>query len=336
GWEELQPRPDSVLLRDEAAPIAEAPAEEEKENDSDGLESDLVEDVRSFLEDGDADLTRDIAVVVENPEAGTMETVLRPGTARCDVPPDEEQVRRLRQIFHMQKRLMRKAWKRRTKRGLFQGKVDARRLYRAPFDERIFKKKDPPHSDQSWHITIIADASASMGRKGGRFRPWDFAEKAFASLVKAAKSSRNHIEIFAYNEDGGRCVLTSLYRREGNVFTVLPAGRTPSGQAIVASALMLKTVSRRSIIIHITDGATNCGLKMGDAVEHCRKNSIEMVTIGCGCNQQTKDFLGACLPRERLYFADHMSSLADAIENLLEQKILGSNKRNYNGGRLAY
>lgn len=322
GWEEFRPGPDSVLLKDEAAPRSGALQEETKKDASAGLESGLVRDVRSLLEDGDADLTQNIAVVVENPEAGFMETVYRRGVAKSNVLPDELHVRRLRKIFDMQDRLIRRDRKRGFKRGLIQGKIDTRRLYRAPFDERIFKKREPPHSDHSWHITIIADASASMGGRSGRFRPWSFAEKAFGSLVEAAKSSRNHLEIFAYNEEGGRCTLTELYRGDGELFTVLPAGRTPSGQAILACALMLKKRLRNSMIIHITDGATNCGLKMGDAVEYCQKNDIEMVTIGCGCNQQTQDFLGACLPRERLYFTDHMSSLADALESLFEQKML--------------
>lgn len=329
-WEKFKPDPSFVNLRDEGADRTEEnnDGDEEKEKDrrdenpSDGLEPELANKVRSILEDEDTDLTEEVALAVEAPEAGSMETVFRQGIVKSQIIPDEVQVKRLRKIFLMQETLIRRTRKRRMRRGLIQGKIDSRRLFRVPIDGKIFKYRETPNSEVLWNIVIVADASASMGGRRGRIRPWDFAEKTFVSLAEAAKSSRNHLEIYAYHEKAGQCILTCLYRGSGEIYTVIPGGRTPSGQAIAAAAMVLKKTYKKSIIVHITDGAANCGLKLDEAIQFCQKNDIQVVTIGCGCNQQTQDFLKACFPVDKLCFMDHITGLADGLEGLFKQKIL--------------
>jgi Mg-chelatase subunit ChlD len=250
-----------------------------------------------------------------------MRTRVRQGTARMAVQPDPLLVKQLKRIFSEQESLVRRARRRRVRRGLIEGKLDPRRLHRVPIDGKVFKTREPPASEHSWQICLVADASASMAGKGARQKPWPIAEKAFASLAEASKGSRNRVDIYAYYEEKNRCTLTQLYHG-GDLYTVVPSGRTPSGQAIMAAAVTLRERRQRSIIIHITDGASNCGVRLSDAVEFCSRNAIEVFTIGCGCSQQTKDFLRECFPVDRLYFMRDIRTLPLVLERLLRQRIL--------------
>jgi hypothetical protein len=90
----------------------------------------------------------------------------------------------------------------------------------------------------------------------------------------------------------------------------------------MAAAVTLKERGQRRLILHITDGASNCGVRLTDAVEYCSKNAIELFTIGCGCSQQTKDFLRECFPFDSLYFMKTIRTLPLVLERLLRQRIL--------------
>ncbi len=331
-WEDFASSPDAINLFDEAAPEGrlpdpERPEKEESESDREeseeaaGLDPDLAEEVTNLVEDSETDLTRTILVAVEDPEAGSMRTRLKQGTARMAAQPDPLLVKQLRKIFNEQESLVRRARRRRVRRGLIEGKLDPRRLHRVPIDGKVFKSREPPTSEHAWQICLVADASASMAGKGVRQKPWPIAEKAFASLAEASKGSRNRVEILAYHEERNRCTLTQLYHG-GDLYTVVPSGRTPSGQAIMAAAVTLREGRQRSLILHITDGASNCGVRLTDAVEFCSKNRIELFTIGCGCSRQTKDFLRECFPPDRLYFMQSIRTLPLVLERLLRQRIL--------------
>ncbi|MGW8323113.1 MAG: vWA domain-containing protein, partial [Thermodesulfobacteriota bacterium] len=332
AWEDFASSPDAINLFDEAAqqgrlPDAEDTDEGERENEREeregvqGLEPDLAEEVMNLVEDQETDLTRTILVAVEDPEAGSMRTRVRQGTARMAMQPDPLLVKQLKKIFNEQASLVRRARRRRVRRGLIEGNLDARRLHRVPIDGKVFKTREPPTSEHSWQICLVADGSASMAGKGARQKPWPVAERAFASLAEASKGSRNRVDIYAYHEERNRCTLTQLYHG-GDLYTVVPSGRTPSGQAIMAAAVTLRERRQRSIIIHITDGASNCGVRLSDAVEFCERNAIELFTIGCGCSQQTKDFLRECFPFDRLYFMRTIRTLPLVLERLLRQRIL--------------
>jgi hypothetical protein len=76
------------------------------------------------------------------------------------------------------------------------------------------------------------------------------------------------------------------------------------------------------MIIHITDGAANCGLSLGDTLKYCRTHDVEVFTIGCGCNLQTQQFLKGYFPSDHLDFMDNISGLSEVIEKLFRQKML--------------
>jgi len=331
-WETFSADPNAVNLYDEGGPPGDLekpedaadgrdPEEEEQSPSNGGLSPELVEEVNAILEDEETDLTQNVAVAVQDPEARSMETLFRRGIARSSVSPDELQVKRLRRIFRRQETLIRQARRRKVRRGLTGGKLDARRLSRVPLDGRTFKDKQAPGDDNYWQICIVADASASMTGKGGTSKPWYTAEKTFVSLAEATKGFRNVLEIYAYNAERRVCNLTRLYHG-GELYSVMPAGRTPSGQAILAAAMLMKKKYKKSMIIHITDGAANCGLRLAEAVDYCLKYGIDVFTIGCGCNQQTRDFLRVCFPPNRLYFMRNINYLSEGIERLFSQRVL--------------
>jgi Mg-chelatase subunit ChlD len=337
-WERFLPGEDAVNLHDEAAPQGDLeepledgepetrePEEEEKERSKlpGELPQELAEDVAALMEDEEADLTRSIAVAVRDPEAGQMETVFRRGAAKTTVRPDPLQVRRLRRLFQEQETLIRQAKRRKVRRGLTGGVLDQRRLYRVPMDGRAFKHRQAPGKEHAWRIVVVADASASMSGRPGETKPWSAAEKCFVSLAEAAKGSRNLVDIYAYNEDRRVCGLT-LLNHGGELHSVMPGGRTPSGQAIVAAAMRSRHRENRTLLIHITDGASNCGMRMGEAVRYCERNGIDIYTIGCGCNRQTRDFLREFFPPGRILFLKDIGRLAQGIERLFRNTILYS------------
>lgn len=329
-WEKFEPLKNAVSIKDESGPKVPAPeAGEDSKNEPslkeeastpEAIRPELAEEINSILDEGNTDLTQVILAVVENPKSEVMNTLFSRGIAECKVALDKEQVNRLRKIFEKQQSLIRRSRKNRARRGLEQGKLDVRRLYRVPYSEKVFKRKENIHSDHSWNITIVADASASMGRRVGSTNSWTLAEQTFASLAEAAKRFSNHLEVYSYYEQSGQCHVVKLFK--GNkLYTVYPAGQTPSGQAIVAAAMMMAKNRTKRIIIHITDGAANCGLCVAEATDYCRKNNIELITIGCGHNEQTREILKEQYPHG-LYLMHDLRGLPAGLERLFREKLL--------------
>jgi len=245
-WETLQLNPDAISMFDETGQKAELSdakdnkeAKEEGENQANGaLEWDIAEEVRSIMEEREAGLTRDIAVAVHGPETGSIEMMIKCGETRSNIRADELQIRQLMKIFREQETLVRRFRKRNIRRGLIEGELDARRLYRVPINGKVFKNKQAPSSENFWQICIVADASASMAGKRERQNPWHIAEKTFASLATAATGFKNIIDIYAYSAKKNIGTLTQLWHG-GELYSVLPEGRTPSGQAIMTVAKLL-------------------------------------------------------------------------------------------------
>jgi hypothetical protein len=330
AWETFEPPPNAVSLKDESGPKAPtSEAGDDRKNDPnlkegapapETMHTELAEEISSILDEGKMDMTQLILAVVENPKSEAMNTLFSRGVAECRVAIDKEQVNRLRKIFEKQQSMIRRSGKKRARRGLEEGKLDVRRLYRVPYSEKIFKRKENIHSDHSWNITIVADASASMGRRVGSTNSWTMAEQTFASLAEAAKRFSNHLEVYSYYEQSGQCHVVKLFK--GNkLYTVYPAGQTPSGQAILAAAMLMAKNRTKRLIIHITDGAANCGLCVADATDYCLKNNIELITIGCGHNEQTREILKEQYPHS-LYLMRDLQGLPAGLERLFREKLL--------------
>ncbi len=130
--------------------------------------------------------------------------------------------------------------------------------------------------DLSWDITLLIDASASM-----RGMKWRIVEGTVASLHRALSGSRGRFQVYAYFETDGICMISSLVK-DGRFHSAVPAGRTASGQAIIAAGLLMPDTRRRKLLVHITDGESNLGCPVGYGIGFCRSRGIPLVTLGCG------------------------------------------------------
>jgi hypothetical protein len=198
-------------------------------------------------------------------------------------------------------------------RGLTSGKVDRKRLYRAPITGACFldKQKLP---DVSWSISLLIDASGSMSRG----QSWRLVESAVATLHKAFRGSNNRLQVWAYFESHGICMITNLIK--GNeLMSIAPGGQTPSGQAIIAAAYLLPRDRKRKLMIHVTDGASNCGCDVEYGIDYCRQQGIKLVTLGCGLEDQQ-----VMLEQygRTVQFLDHFGQLPSAVEKLLKWAFL--------------
>jgi len=198
-------------------------------------------------------------------------------------------------------------------RGLSSGKVDGKRLYRAPISGACFldKQKLP---DASWSICLLIDASGSMGRG----QSWKLVESTVATLHHAFRGSTNRLQVWAYYESHGICVLTSLLKGK-ELMSVSPTGETPSGQAIIAAAYLLPRDRKRKLIVHITDGASNAGCDVRYGIDYCRKQHVQLITLGCG--QEDRQVMLEQYGRS-VQFIDHFAQLPSALEKLLKWAFL--------------
>ncbi|MBI5568729.1 MAG: VWA domain-containing protein [Desulfomonile tiedjei] len=321
GVEIRQPGAPRKASQDSERPVHEnigLPEEERRRRP--GLEKEVAEQVSTLLDGTATDLSDWIASVAQDAGADAIPTVLSAGSAPSTVTPDPHLVKRLRRVFEAQEAFERRFRKKRVRRGMCGGRLDARRLYRWSLDEKIFKITDKLNPDHAWQITLLVDASASMVRKKRGEVPWTVAEKTLTSLVEAGKASRNKLEVYAYNEQDRRCQVVSLADGE-KVFTLCPAGQTPSGQALLTVALLGRGRPNKTLILHITDGGCNCGLDVAYATRYCRENDIDLITIGCGYTAQTSDLLREQY-RGSLCLMDSIYLLPENLERVIRQRLL--------------
>lgn len=197
-------------------------------------------------------------------------------------------------------------------RGLLSGRIDSRRLYRAPITGRCFKFPDSRPS-MDWCVTLLMDASGSM-----RGPKWRMVENTVTTIHEALNGYRSSLAAYAYFEIDGICMVSSLIRG-GRVFSVPPCGRTASGQAIIAAAMFMPKNRKRKLLIHVTDGESNLGCSVENGIQFCRRNNIHLVTLGCSCRDRkamaeqygnTIEFIGG------------FRQLPEAIEHLLGRTFL--------------
>ncbi|MBL0713322.1 MAG: VWA domain-containing protein [Desulfosarcina sp.] len=198
-------------------------------------------------------------------------------------------------------------------RGLEAGRVDRRRLYRAPITGRcFFDRQKIPVVD--WNISILVDATASMSG----YAKWRMVENTLGTVHKAFAGFRNRIQGYAYFEIEGICMISRLI--EGNkVLSVPPCGQTASGQAIIAAAHLTPDNAAKKFIFHITDGESNFGCNVQYGIDYCQRNRIHLVTLGIGYKDREA--------MERQYgrsiqFISNFGQLPSAVENLFKWTLM--------------
>lgn len=170
-------------------------------------------------------------------------------------------------------------------RGLTAGKIHSRRLYRAHTIGTVFQEKKNEY-DLRNDVVLLVDATGSMADPA----KWSRAETVFQTLFMAIRTYAKHARLFAYNEARGTCRISELFHG-GRMHTVLPQGRTASGEAIIATALSTRSHARRRIIIHLTDGASNWGCGVTEAIAFCRRRNVGLLTLGIDCSPAAKQSL---------------------------------------------
>ena len=227
----------------------------------------------------------------------------------CRPVIDRRMVSRLKSIF-----LNYGPYRRITSTGLASGKVDPRRLYRAPLTGKCFRQRYIVAEDR-WQICLLIDASGSM--RGNKMR---IVENTMANLNKAICGGRNRLSVYAYFEVNNICMFSSLLSNN-RLLTVPPAGKTASGQAIIAAAWLMERGHgrQRSLIVHITDGESNFGCDVRYGIEFCHREKISLVTLGCGCQDRTamKKQYG-----HTIQFLKSYEQLPQAMERLFKRLFL--------------
>jgi hypothetical protein len=193
-------------------------------------------------------------------------------------------------------------------RGLASGKIDPRRLYRAPMTGRCFQQ-DEHHPNLDWNVALLMDASGSM-----RGNKWRMVENTVANIHRALTGFQNHLQAFAYFEKDGILMISHLIKNN-HIQSVPPSGLTASGQAIIAAAYLMPKIRKRNILIHVTDGESNLGCDVRYGIDYCRKENIDLITLGCGYKDRD-----AMIHQygKSIQFLDHFGQLTQAMERLLK------------------
>ncbi len=203
-------------------------------------------------------------------------------------------------MYHKLKREVMMLARRRThfNRGLTSGKIDRRRLYRACTNSQAFQQKKH-YYELERNVVLLVDATGSMADPV----KWDKTEVVFQTLFSALHDYNKNTKLFAYNEVNGSCRISELYR-SGTMYTIHPNGKTASGEAIIATAIKLKNLARKSLVIHVTDGASNWGCGVKEAIEYCRKKRISLLTVGIECSSSIRQTLRADYGRHVQFLQD--------------------------------
>ena len=265
-------------------------------------------EIEAKLAASSGNLTPIIESIVDDPDQEIIPTRLWDYNIPARGMVDHRQVGRLKAIIqsYADRKIL-------VSRGLTSGKVDRKRLYRAPITGACFLDKQTL-PDMSWSISLLIDASGSMGRG----QSWRLVESTVATLHKAFVGSANRLQAWAYFESHGICMITSLLK--GNeLMSISPSGETPSGQAIIAAAYLLPKDRKRKLIIHVTDGASNAGCDVQYGINYCNEQHVQLITLGCGLEDH-QEMLEQY--SRSVQFVDHFGQLPGAVEKLLKWAFL--------------
>jgi len=306
---------DSFTPNDDADP--ESP--DTRERQANEAEERLMQTIKESLElNNEKSISNQIEEIAEDEQNKIVDTRYGKATLPCRIKSDPVLVSRLRRIFRIQRSFRSRRYS--YNRGLVLGKIDGRRLFRHSIDGRLFKQKEYFYNDNTMNMAILVDGSASMtGGLPGGGKEWTKTERLFVSLFEAVKGTGNRLDIFSYYEQGGVCEVNML-AYNNKLFTVRPNGRTPTGQAIVATAMKMPKDKRR-LIIHLTDGEPNCGIGVKKALEFCDKEGVDVVTIGTYYDDKTKIALEHQY-QDRVILVDSLDLFPVRLEEVLKARLL--------------
>ncbi len=263
----------------------------------------IAKEIEALLQQN-RDLTEEVRLIA-NDDSELVPIEIGDIVLPLQEPMDRDLVQKLRLALqsHSKKRNI-------ISRGMKSGKIDSRRLYRAPMTGEIFCYKKSKYEMEN-DLILLVDASGSMGGP-----KWKTMQKIFSALFNVVRSFNKNARVFAYNESRSICYLTELTSKKEGIYTVLPQGKTASGEAIIATALMLKRRMRTPFIIHLTDGASNWGSQVKFATDFCKKKKINLMTLGFECEKDNKIALRKEYG-EQVEFVDTLQELPRKLVKLL-------------------
>lgn len=197
-------------------------------------------------------------------------------------------------------------------RGLRTGKIDRRRLYRAYTTGTIFQMASSRFELVN-DIVLLVDATGSMAAPS----KWEKAEEIYQTLFTAIRAYNRNARLFAYNEMKSVCRITELYLKD-RFYSILPHGKTASGEALIAMSHCISGCSKKPFIIHLTDGASNWGCGVQSAILQCRRSGINLLTLGMGCDDANKAMLRDEYG-DLVQFVDNVDALPHLLRELLNK-----------------
>ena len=281
----------------------------------------LVEQVASASEDtpgepNDPGGANGVAITGELRDLGIRAAATHIKDARYDAD-DHERVaaqvtNEIESVRHLFARL--DAVESRWRHGLNRGKVDGARLTKAAAGKTgVFKLRDRQER-RSMALVFLVDVSASMRS----YMPVVNRSACVLSEALRGMAPRVWYEVLTYTSGGlhpGAPVQLTRLAAPGFPLAlrdVWSDGGTPTGEAIAAAALALGGhPAERKLILHFTDGHPKDTYVVRQALEVCRRDAIDVLTVSVGASQEGLYGGGKC------EVAYSVSELPDVLARLL-------------------
>ena len=256
-----------------------------------------IKEAKSSFSDGVGEGTRVISGELHELGVRAATTMIR--DARFDLD-DYERVRaqvqqEIEAVRHLFARL--DDVESRFRHGLRRGKLDGRSLSKVSMGKlNVFKLRDKRHRT-SMALVFLIDVSASMRSY------MSVVDRAACVVAEALRGFVPQVwyEVLTYTSGGlhpGAPVQLTRLASPGFPLAlrdVWSDGGTPTGEAVSAALLELKgRRAERKLILHFTDGHPKDLYVVRQALELCRRDKVDVLTISVGASQESLYGAGKC------------------------------------------
>lgn len=218
----------------------------------------------------------------------------------------EEKTRRVFQEYRLKRT--------RDYRGLEDGRISSRRLYRAGYgDFRVFQRRERP-DEINMCVFLLMDLSGSVHCYE------ELIDQIVVALSDALTKEKVEFIALGYSHRNGKVHIARLYDKElGKPRLKLDRqvwGGTPSYEGLAAAIAQLMRLSptKEKILFHFTDGQPNSGqvVHIGKLISDARRNGIKDIHINL---QGRYGILGTSAEAFQLLYGDSARNI-ESIEDL--------------------
>ena len=230
---------------------------------------DLVSSIQEAVDSG----TEDMTAIVQKYQNEAFGTLTQFAVVYKNVDKNASEYDKFDQVLYKKLvwlRDLKNTIGKETLRGEERGQVDGHYLYRALIDGKVFKQ-NRIRNRKDKKIVCLLDASGSMSANKEIYQ----AAHALAKVVKGTEvlSYRAQVESSYTGERIDTCIIVRQTSAQG-FKEVNIGGRTPSGEALVATAEKFPDC----LLVHFTDGENNDGIVSSDAFE-ILKNKFPKIQV---------------------------------------------------------